>query len=179
MRHGEYSNPAAPCTCLTSEGRRCAPMVLSLASTTEASACETSSETAFRRSCARRVSRIRRRSPLEARSPGASPTTARARPARGPRLVTRRHNPCVRLHQRSVERFLDCFRSPRAAHHAAPAATPTSTSARKEGYDEQAPQHQHCTECPHSRGPNEGICAHEGQGRLLQGGHRHPPGNLQ
>jgi hypothetical protein len=138
LRQGGYSNPAAPCTCLTSEARRCGPTVLSLASTTEASACETTSETAFRRSCARRVSWIQRRSPIDSRSPGGSPTIARARRARGPGLATLTPNLRMRLHQRSVELFLDRSQSPRAGCHAAPAATLTSTSARKEGHDEQA-----------------------------------------
>src|SRR5215208_635330 len=171
MRQGGYSNPTAPCTCLTSEERRCAPTVLSLVCTTEASACETTSESAFRRSCARRVSRIRRRSSIESRSPGASPTIARACRVKGPTLATRRPKPRVRLHQRSVERFLDRFRSPRAGRHAEPITTPTSTSAMKEGHHVQARKHRHRTKCLHSRGASEGTRAPESQGRVLQGGH--------
>src|SRR5215208_4830986 len=127
---------------------------------------------------ARRVSRIRRRSPIESRSLGASPTTAPARRVRGPTLSTLGSNLCVHHHQRSVDRLLDRFRSPRATRHAAPAATPTSTSTGREGHDEKAPKHRHRTECPPQPRPNEGTCAHEGQGRVLQGGHRHPPSGL-
>src|SRR5215212_1984681 len=48
----------------------------------------------------------------------------------------------------------------------------------KEGHHVQARKHRHWTKCLHSRGASEGTRAPESQGRVLQGGHWHSPGDF-